>query len=149
MFSTSEVDDIIAGGVNVYLIRSKTNKQNQSTSRSPICNVASISDTAPQEFPSQGFHVQGVIPLLRANMKEAGTRHTRIYACIVYGYMHANVMAMQAIRSYTYSCSCIYVAYSAAPLAHSWRCSATSRAHGLWHHINTRQSRQGCTTTSP
>jgi hypothetical protein len=33
-----------------------------------------------------------------------------IYTSIVYGYMHANVMAMQAIRGYTYSCSCIYVA---------------------------------------
>ena len=47
---------------------------------------------------------------MQANRKQAGTRHIWIYACIVYGYMHANVMAMQAIRGYTYSCSCIYVA---------------------------------------
>ena len=62
-------DDIIAGGVNVYQIRSKAKKQNQSTSRSPVCNVVSVSDTAPQEFPNRGFHVQGIIPLLRANKK--------------------------------------------------------------------------------
>ena len=59
-------DDIIAGAVNVYQIRSKAKKQNQSTSRSPVCNVASVSDTAQQEFPNRGFHVQSIIPLLRA-----------------------------------------------------------------------------------
>jgi len=38
----------------MYQIQSKVKKQNQCTSQSLVCNVASVSDIEPQEFPNQG-----------------------------------------------------------------------------------------------
>ena len=113
----------------------KPKYQNQSTSwtttPSPSPNTAST-----WNFQVKVSSIKMFL-LLRANRKQAGPMHIWIYACIVYGYMYANVMAMQANKEppcyVTEPCNqgSIYVVYRAM---HQWS-TYTCICHRFLHSI--------------